>query len=85
MTTWLCGRFSFKLCDRYLPWYSREKNKLVLGYDLVVPDYSHLGEARVFVDDIFNSWFQSIRIFFLKQKENGGKSDKMPGFFSNAK
>lgn len=62
-----------------------KKNKLVLGFDLVVPGYSHLGEARVFADEIFNSRFKRKRIFFLNQKENGGKSDKMPVFFSNVK
>lgn len=50
-----------------------------------MPGYSHLGEAQVFEDETFNFWFKSIRIFFLNQKENREKSDKIPIFFSNDK
>lgn len=47
--------------------------------------YSHLEEARVFADEIFNSRFENIRIVFIDQKENRGKSDKIPVSISNAK
>lgn len=57
----------------YYTMLGKKKIKLVLGFDLVVPGYSHLGEAGVFAGEIFNSWFKSIRIFILNQKENRGK------------